>query len=181
MFVMPVETWAGMHDDLPMQSITFVCECNDSDVTLSEEHDAFCWVRSTNWVSGRIERILMLRFGGIIFGRRSITKIYRGCRIELDQAAAYDFGCCKLIVCLLQSRLILKAHFVFLGFWASTLIRVCFLWNFIKLHRRLYKSRSSFCNSSLLIFLLPFFSATAIVSEKLLKPVEITELHKFSG
>lgn len=44
MFVMPVETWAGMHDDLPMQSITFVCECNDSDVTLSEEHDAFCWV-----------------------------------------------------------------------------------------------------------------------------------------
>ena len=118
-------------------------------------------------MSGRIERILMLRFGGIIFGRRSITKIYRGCRIELDQAAAYDFGCCKLIVCLLQSRLILKAHFVFLGFWASTLIRVCFLWNFIKLHRRLYKSRSSFCNSSLLIFLLPFFSATAIVSEKL--------------
>ena len=44
MFDMPGETWAGMHDDLPMQSITFVCECNDSDVTLSEEHDAFCWV-----------------------------------------------------------------------------------------------------------------------------------------
>ena len=42
--IIPVETWQGLHDNTPMQSITFICECNTSSVTLSKEHDAFCWI-----------------------------------------------------------------------------------------------------------------------------------------
>lgn len=42
--VMPIDTWQGLHDNTPIQSITFICECNTSRVTLSKEHDAFCWV-----------------------------------------------------------------------------------------------------------------------------------------
>lgn len=42
--IMPIDIWHGEHDAIPIESISFVCECDTSVVRLSNEHDDFRWV-----------------------------------------------------------------------------------------------------------------------------------------